>query len=42
MLSLLLNFFQVLFAIGRDPDTKGLGLEKAGVKINELLVLLNC
>ncbi|MDP3739186.1 MAG: glutathione-disulfide reductase [Hyphomonadaceae bacterium] len=25
---------QVLFAIGREPNTKGLGLEKAGVKLN--------
>ena len=26
---------QVLFAIGRDPDTKQLGLDKAGVKTDE-------
>lgn len=26
---------KVLYAIGRDPHTKGLGLEKAGVKLNE-------
>lgn len=25
---------KVLFAIGREPNTKGLGLEKAGVKLN--------
>lgn len=25
---------QVLFAVGREPHTKGLGLEKAGVKLN--------
>jgi glutathione reductase (NADPH) len=26
---------KVLFAVGRDPNTKGLGIEKAGVKLNE-------
>ncbi|MBS0384826.1 MAG: glutathione-disulfide reductase [Proteobacteria bacterium] len=26
---------QVMFAIGRDPNTRGLGLENAGVKLNE-------
>lgn len=26
---------QVLFAVGRDADTRGLCLEKAGVKFNE-------
>jgi glutathione reductase (NADPH) len=26
---------KVLFAIGREPNTRGLGLEKAGVKLNE-------
>ena len=29
---------QVLFAIGRDPDTKGLGLENAGVKTDKWVV----
>jgi len=26
---------KILFATGRDPHTKGLGLEKAGVKVND-------
>ena len=26
---------QVMFAIGREPNTQGLGLERAGVKLNE-------
>lgn len=26
---------QIMLALGRDPHTKGLGLEKAGVKVNE-------
>ena len=32
---LFFTIMQVLFAIGRDPDTKELGLEKAGVKTDE-------
>lgn len=27
-------FKQVMFAIGRDPCTQGIGLENAGVKLN--------
>ncbi|MBP1877731.1 glutathione-disulfide reductase [Agrobacterium rubi] len=30
-----LNVGQVMLALGRDPNTQGLGLEKAGVAVNE-------